>query len=138
MSLGSALRVELAGHTATATFLAGTPDRVFPQVIPQKVPGGAAQIPAVVYERRVVQRQVTYCGTSGLVRTTVSLDCYAASYDEAQDLAAAVRGALIDYSGLLGGIVDVRAASLDTEFDVQDFEPGLYRVSQSWTFWHTE
>lgn len=140
-TLGQAIKEELRSNTGSGALLdpgAGKPVRVFPQVIPQKVPGGAWQVPAVTYERRAVARSVTYCGTIGLVRTTMSLDCYALTYDDAHELASAVRSALIDYKGTLGGIVDVRHASLETEFDVQDFEPGLYRVSQSWNFWHVE
>ncbi len=141
MSLHVGLVAELVASTATATYLAGIapdPDRVYPLVIPQKVPGGAVQYPCVVYEQVDAQRQVAYCGTSGLVRTTLRLDCYSPSYDEARDLSRAVYETLRDFRGMLGGIVDVRAASLSTEFDVQDFEPGLFRVSQSWTFWHLE
>jgi hypothetical protein len=141
MSLHAGLVAELVGHTNTSAHLAGTgsnPDRVYPLVIPQKVPGGAVQFPCVVYEQVDAQRQVAYCGTNGLVRTSIRLDCYSPSYDTAREVARAVYEVLRDYRGMLGGIVDVRAASLATEFDVQDFEPGLYRVSQSWTFWHLE
>lgn len=135
------LVAELIVNTNTSGYLAGDSPgyhRVFPLVIPQKIKGGSAQMPCVVYDVRSVERQVTYCGTSGLVRSVMNIDCYALSYDESKELAQAVRDALLDYRGLLGGIVDVRAASLETEFDIQDIEPGLYRVSQSWVFWHAE
>lgn len=132
------LAKELAENTNTSAYLAGTPDRVYPMVIPQKVPRGAPQIPCIVYALRNVERQVTYCATSGLVRSTMQLDCYSSDYSEAKLLARAVYDVLQDFKGLLGGTIDVRAASLETEFDIQDFEPGLYRVSQSWVFWHVE
>ena len=141
MNLGDGLKAELVASTATAAYLAGVggaPDRVYPLVIPQKKPQGFSQIPAVVYARNSVERQLLYCGTSGLVRTRVSLDCYDDTYAGAQELAAAVRETLQDFQGLLGAIVDVRNASLETEIDLQDIEPGLYRVSQSWAFWHVE
>ena len=85
-----------------------------------------------------VSRQTTYCGKNPVVRTTMRLDIYSKEYNEAKEVAAAVRELLSDFSGLLGGIVDTRTATLENEFDVQDFEPGLYRVSQSWSFWHVE
>lgn len=135
------LEQELATHTATAAYLAGengAPNRIYPIVIPQKVPRGAQVTPCVCYETRAVDRQVTYCGTSGLVRTTMQLECYASDYNTVKEVARAVREVLSDFRGMLGGTVDVRAATLETEFDVQDFEPGLYRVSQSWAFWHAE
>lgn len=136
--LHEGLVAELVSSTNTATYLAGDPDRVYPLVIPQKKPRGAAQTPCTVYETRNVERQVTYCATSGLVRSTIQLDHYSPDYNEVKRLAEAVRQALQDFRGMLGGLVDVRAASLETEFDLQDFEPGLYRVSQSWAFWHVE
>lgn len=143
--LHDGLRRELLDFTGTAAYLRvdANDGRIHPLVIPQKKPGAKLQVPALVYTVTACDRQVTYCGTSGLVRTTMRLDCYASKYGEARELAAAVRSCLLDFSGMLGSSdpdveVDVRHASLETEFDVQDFEPGLYRVSQSWNFWHTE
>lgn len=135
------LKAELAANSAVQLFVSpggGRPDRIFPLVIPQKVPGGALQIPAVVYNSSACERQVTYCGTSGLVRTDVQIDCYADTYDTARELASAVRSCLLDFSGVLGNIAPTVAASLDNEFDGHDFEPGLYRVIQLWTFWNKE
>ena len=133
-----AIRNELVSNTGTNAYIGGTPNRVFPLVVPQKVPNGVTTMPCVVYETGDVQRGVSYCGTDRLVRTMMRIDCYSTEYDEVKELAQAVRHALIDYRGSLGGIVDVRAANLETEFDLQDFEPGLFRVSQSWVFWHVE
>lgn len=133
-----ALEQELSTNPTSAALLAGPPNRIYPVVIPQKVPRGAQVTPCVVYELRAVARQTAYCGTSGLVRSLMQLDSYAEDYNVAKQVAQAVREVLTDYRGLLGGTVDVRAATLETEFDVQDFEPGLYRVSQSWAFWHVE
>lgn len=141
MTLHEGLRAQLLVDTGTGAFLAGETDadaRVYPLVIPQKVPRGRAQVPAVVYTYVASAWQGTYCGVSRLVSADVRLDCYARTYHEARDLAAAVRSLLHDFAGSMGGTVDVRTAILTTEFDVQDFEPGLFRVSQSWTFWYTE
>jgi hypothetical protein len=132
------LRNELIAATTTAAYLAGVPDRVYPLVIPQKVPGGAAQVPCVVYAYQSIDRQTTYCGVSGLARATMMLDCYATTYDEARDLAAAVFAVLTDFRGMLGGVTAVRTATLETELDLEDPEPGLYRVMQTWTIWYEE
>lgn len=134
MRLHEAVKSHLVSDVA---FQALTNGRVYYLVIPQTTTQ-SARIPCVVYSRRGVQRQVTYCGTSGLIRTDVALDSYAVTLAAAYDVAAAVKAALIDFSGLLGGGVQVQAASLEAEFDLEDIEPGLYRVSQSWTFWHSE
>lgn len=133
---------ELVSNTHTSQYFAaqstGEIDRVFPSVLPQKVPRGQKYLPGLTYETRDVSRQTTYCGKSGLVRTTLELNIYSKEYDEAKTVAAAVRETLSDFRGLLGGIVDTRTATLENEFDIQDFEPGLYRVSQTWSFWHVE
>jgi hypothetical protein len=141
MSIGEALKRELVTSTVTAAYVAGVggaPDRVYPLVIPQKKPGGAAQVPAVVYSVSATERQKLYCGTDGTVRTRLSLDSYATTYEEARALADAVRGVLEDFRGLLGGTLEVQDATLETEIDLMDIEPGLYRVSQSWAVWHTD
>lgn len=135
------LEVELSTSTNTAAYLAGegsAPNRIYPIVMPQKIQRGAQVTPCVVYETRSVDRQVTYCGTGGLVRTTMQLDVYADDYNTSKLVAQAVREVLMDFRGLLGGTIEVRHAALVTEFDVVDFEPGIYRVSQSWAFWHVE
>lgn len=109
----------------------------FYMIIPQATPL-QQRTPCVVFNRGSVDRQVRYCGTDGVIRTSVTLDCYATSYTAARALARVVRESLIDFRGLLGGLLAVRAASLDNEFDLLDIEPGLFRVSQSWTIWHEE
>lgn len=131
----------LAQDSLTAVYLAGSPNRIYPGVIPQKVPRGAAQTPCVVYDLRSVERQVLYCGTDGLARSVLNLDCYATEYNVSKQLAQAVYYALRDFRGPMGPVdntVIVKTANLETEFDVQDFEPGLYRVSQSWSIWYAE
>lgn len=139
--LHKALKAELIGHTATAGYLAGTvpaPDRFYPLVIPQKRRDGPQIMPAVVYALGNVDRGTTQCGTDVLIRSLCTLDCYSLKYDEAKDLAAAVRGVLLDFRGMLGAMIEVRAANLQSEFDLSDIEPGLYRVQQTWAIWHLE
>lgn len=139
--LHKGLQIELVTHTATAIYFAGVNgaiDRVFPGVIPQKVPKGSQQTPCMTYETSDVSRQTTYCGKNPVIKTTMRLDTFSTTYNEAKEAAAAVRELLSDFRGLLGGIVEMRTATLENEFDVQDFEPGLYRVSQTWSFWHVE
>lgn len=141
MTFHRSLKMELAENSAVQLFVSpggGRPDRIFPLVIPQKVPGGALQIPAVVYNITSVERQVTYCGTSNLSQSDVQIDCYCETYDAVKELASAVRACLLDFHGVMGNTTFTVAASLDNEFDGHDFEPGLYRVTQLWTFWNKE
>jgi hypothetical protein len=132
--LHEAIKAHLEADPAVLAISAG---RFYYLLIPQKT-ATTTRIPCVVYNRSGVDRQVTHCGTTDLLRTSVTLDCYATTLATAHDLADAVRQALIDFSGVLGGSLPVRAASLESEDDLSDIEPGLYRVFQSWTFWHSE
>lgn len=124
--------------TAGVAALVGT--RVHPLVIPQRIAASTQRVPAVVYSISGVDRGVSYCSTDRLVRSTLGIDCYAAGYDAARALATAVRTALVDFSGPMGSatVVPVRTCNIETEFDLMDIEPGLYRVSQQWTIWHEE
>lgn len=141
MSIEAALVEHLRANSDVMDIVGGTggaPDRIFPLVIPQKIPQYAARTPCIVYSTAGVERQVGYCGTVGTVERTVAIDLYAQTYVAARELADVVRRALVDFSGSMGGLVLVRAASLVSEFDTQDIEPGLFRVVQSWSFWHRE
>lgn len=135
--IGAALAQHLGADAAVAAIV-GT--RIHPQVIPQRIPAGVPRVPAVVYSVSGVQRGVAYCGTDRLVRAAVAIDAYAQGYDAARALAAAVRTALVDFSGTMGTstTVPVRTANIETEIDLMDIEPGLYRVSQQWAIWHEE
>lgn len=141
MNLGQAIKNELRDNTATGALLnqAGpVPVRVFPMVMPQKKKGGQDQYPAVVYTQTSVDRQKLYCRTDRTVGTRLELDCYALDYDQAHELADAVRAVLLDFQGALGGIVAVKDVALETEIDLQDPEPGVFRVNQVWLIWHAE
>jgi hypothetical protein len=135
-----ALFAELAANSGVAALVEGAAGfyRIHWQQVPQKIPAGAAQMPALVYEVSGVQRTVRYCGTDRRVRTAVTIDCYAVREADSWALADAVRGALQDFRGMLGGTVDVSWAGCESELDGQDVEPGLYRVTQSWVFWNLE
>lgn len=136
MLLHQAIKEHLEADTSVAALMGS---RFFYGVVPQKITtDGTSRMPCVVYERRGVNRQVRYCGTDGVIQTLVTLDIYALTYTAARELANEVRRSLIDFQGMLSGVVSVRAATLETEFDLQDMEPGLFRVSQSWNFWHEE
>lgn len=134
--LHEAIKAHLEADTSVFSLM-GT--RFFYLIIPQRTQADAvARMPCVVFDRQGVGRQVTYCGTDGMIETTVSLNVYALTYTAVRQLAQEVRRSLIDFRGTLGGILFVRAASLSSEFDIQDIEPGLFRVVQTWSFWHEE
>lgn len=133
-TLHAAVKEHLKADTSVATLLG---ERIYYVIIPQ-AHSGEDRMPCVVFNRGGVERQVRYCGTDRLVRTSVSLDSYALTYTSARAVARGVRDALLDFRGNLGGLLNVQAASLVNEFDLMDIEPGLFRVVQQWDFWHTE
>lgn len=127
---------------AGITTLAGT--RIFPLVIPQKVYSEATKQPCLVYSFDAKNRQKRFSGTDSLVASSVQVDCYATTYRQAQLLASAVRAVLLDYAGTWTGNTSpqvshkVQKCFLENEIDLDDPEPGLYRVSQSWAIWYDE
>lgn len=120
---------------AGITAIAGS--RIWPEVIPDQVFDEASKRPCIVFSRSGTERTRTFCGTIPLVASSITIDCYARTYDGAEQLAAAVRSSLTDYRGAMGD-EQVQDTRLDSDFDLVDLEPGLFRVSLGFTVWHTE
>lgn len=134
-----ALFLQLRDATAVDAIVGGdSVARIYPHSIPQKSRAGASRVPAIVYDLRGQERDQTYCGTHRLVRSSFSVASFDVSMKGAMQLAAEVRGELMDYSGQMGGLVHVRHVSLDGQFSIEDMEPGLFRVEQTYVIWHTE
>lgn len=110
-------------------------DRVYPMLIPPEAWSGSSVKPCAVYQRIGVERDVTLCGTTTLARSTFQIDAYATSYETADTVARAIKTALIDTHGDMAGTY-VHACRLDTEFDLLDPEPGLFRTSMTFSIWH--
>jgi hypothetical protein len=124
----------LSGNAGVAA-LVGT--RVFPLVVPQRSAQATLRHPCLVYARLDVRRQQKFCETDGLVRSLFQLDCYAPTYAESTAVASVTRAALIDFRGMMGA-VRVRAVFLDSQGDLVEPDPGLYRVVQRFILWHDE
>jgi len=97
-------------------------------------------LPAVVIQRINTIRQVLFCGTDDLVNADMQLDCYAISPQDAWGLAAAVRAALVDFTGTMGDPagVYVDQVTLTNERPLTDPDPGIIRVIQLYNFWYLE
>lgn len=65
------------------------PAKVYPMVIPQKI-----KVPAITYQRVTTEPSNVKDGPSTLDVNQIDIDSWADTYDEAKDLAAAVRAAL--------------------------------------------
>lgn len=128
------LHAYLTTEPGVASFVG---NRVFPLLIPQHVHDESTKLSCLVYSKVSDSRNVRFCGTDTFVAATYQVDCYAASFLKSKQLAAAVRSAMIDFGGSWNGTT-IKNVHLETEFDLVDPEPGLFRVSQSYRIWHIE
>lgn len=129
MLLAETSVISLIGESSART-------RLHPLFIPQK-DLKTKQMPCYVYAVTSESRQKTYCGTDGLVNAQLQLDSYALKLKEARELSAASRRVLVDYRGSMGG-VDVRDVTLSSSLTLQDMEPGLLRVVDTYDIWYME
>lgn len=132
MTIRAALHSILINDAATAALVS---TRVYRQVIPQQ--GNAASyMPAITYQlesRDIQQRHIRSDGTRG---DQFQVDAYAVTQDQAEAVSEALIAALQDYRGTIEGR-RIRTIALLNAFDLEDIEPGLYRVSHSFSVWHS-
>lgn len=119
----------LSSDTAVASFVES---RIYGLIAPQ-----GAQLPRIIYSRIATQRTQTLCATDGKVRTAMQVDCYSKTFKEAKQLAKVVQQTLTDFTGDMMG-TRVSTVILDSEVDLDDPDPGLYRVSQTYFIWYKE
>jgi hypothetical protein len=128
------LRVALANSTAVSS-LVGT--RVYPVVAPAE-----AVYPFVTWRRVAVQRLQTLSIPVGLPRVTLDFSIYGATYNQARQVADAMRKVLDGYGGTVDNTV-VHRASVENETD--DFVtltgaelPPSYAITMTVETWWTE
>lgn len=116
---------------------------IHPSIIPQ-ASEGTSRFPCVVYKIEGKERQRRFDGTDTLVSADLMVECYATTYSQVQSLAAAVRNALLDYSGTMTGSGSptpsnsVQFIFIDSEGDAIAAEPGVHIVMQDYTIWYDE
>lgn len=121
MTLATELHQWLTIHPATSALVG---ERVYPIRLPQK-----ATLPAIAYSRVSSPPTRTHSGRGTLEHPRYQLDCWAATYLEAEALAAAVIQAL---DGQRWGNVSLA----ENEIDDADPETGLFRRIVDVTIWH--
>lgn len=128
------LRTALVGNTAV-TALLGT--RIYPVLAP-----ASAAIPFVTWRRSGIDREQTLGGPMGLPRVSVEYSIYGTTYEEARQVADAMRVVLDGYGGTLDN-TEVKQTSLEDESD--DFVqlagadlPPVYQVTQRYDVWWSE
>ena len=100
---------------------------------------GAVALPAVSLHRISGVRDRNMTGRTGLVSSTVQVDCYGGTYGQAKALARAVILALPHAQTEIGGVI-LQGIFPDQEadsFEGDDPTP-LYRTRLDFSVWHSE
>ncbi len=118
MSIENDLRTHLI---ADAPVTALVVSRIYPIKLPQN-----PTYPALTYEFISDIPHRSLGGDSDLERVRARIHCWAATYTGAIDLAAKVRTAVGDFSGLMG-TTTVRSVKFETWNDLYDDVPEVYR-----------
>lgn len=120
---------------ATVTALLGA--RVYPVLAP-----ASAALPFVTWRRTGIERSQTLGSPMGVPRVTVEYSIYATTYEQARDVADAMRVCLDGYGGTADN-TEVKQTSLETESD--DFVtlagadmPPVYQITQTYDVWWQE
>ena len=98
--------------TSDATVSGIVSSRVYPLFVPQN-----ATIPAITYQNIVSPRVHTLGSVDDMVPALYQLNCWAETMEGARALSEAVRGALNNYSGTVGGVV-IQAVHITDEDDM--------------------
>lgn len=104
--------------------------RVYPVLAP-----ASAALPFVIYQRSQIERSQTLSRPMGVPRVSVQLDVYAATYEQAREIADALRANLDGWAGSAYG-VSVKHVALESERDgfvqLDGSElPPVYQVTQT-------
>jgi len=128
------LRTALVGTTAVTSLVSS---RIYPVLAP-----ASAALPFVTWRRSGIDREQTLGGPMGMPRVSVEYSIYGTTYEEARQVADAMRRVLDGYGGTSDN-TEVKQASLEDESD--DFVqlagadlPPVYQVTQRYDVWWTE
>lgn len=112
-------------------------NRIYPVLAP-----ATAALPLVTWRRSGVQREQTLGLPMGMPRVSVEYSIYGTTYEQARELADAMRVVLDGYGGTADNTT-VKQASLEDESD--DFVtlagadlPPVYQVTQRYDCWWSE
>jgi hypothetical protein len=111
--------------------------RIYPVLAP-----AAAALPFVTWRRSGIDREQTLSGPMGMPRVSVEYSIYGTTYEEARQVADAMRRVLDGYGGTSNN-TEVKQTSLEDESD--DFVqlagadlPPVYQVTQRYDVWWSE
>jgi hypothetical protein len=128
------LRTALVGTTAVTSLVSS---RIYPVLAP-----ASASLPFVTWRRSGIQREQTLGRPMGMPRVSVEYSIYGTTYEEARQVADAMRLVLDGYGGTSNN-TEVKQTSLEDESD--DFVqlagadlPPVYQVTQRYDCWWIE
>jgi hypothetical protein len=128
------LRTALVSTTAVTSLVSS---RIYPVLAP-----ASAALPFVTWRRSGIEREQTLGGPMGMPRVSVEYSIYGTTYEEARQVADAMRRVLDGYGGTSDN-TEVKQASLEDESD--DFVqlagadlPPVYQVTQRYDVWWSE
>ena len=128
------LRTALVGTTAVTSLVS---TRIYPVLAP-----ATASLPFVTWRRSGINREQTLGGPMGVPRVSVEYAIYGSTYEQARDVADAMRLVLDGYGGTSNN-TEVKQTSLEQESD--DFVtltgadlPPVYQITQSYDVWWQE
>lgn len=128
------LRSALVANNAVATLI-GT--RIYPVIAP-----ATATLPFVTWRRVAVRRQQTLVAPMGMPVTSIEYSIFGLTYEQARDVADAMRSVLDGYGGSANN-TEVKQTSLEQESD--DFVtlagaelPPAYQITQQYDVWWQE
>ena len=129
--------------TTSAAFTTRAGTKVYPLAVPEKDTAGTkVNLPWVTWRRAGIQRAQTIGGPLGMPRVTVEYSIFAATYEDARELADTMRSILDGYGGTLDNTT-VDQVSLENEADefvsLSGNEiPTAYQITQTYDVWWQE
>lgn len=136
--ISESLAQYLSSHADLQQYVGGARyKRVFPMLIPQHVLDEETKLPCVVYQIIDSSPGYTLCGEDGLQNAVFQLDSYSTDEEVSRKLAAAIKKVLSNFSGLMFD-THVSRIFLESGFQILEPDPGLFRVSQSYSVWFIE
>jgi len=118
--------------TANSGVTALVAQRVYAMKMPQN-----PTYPLITYFRVSGPRVESMQGASGLASPRFQIDIWAKTYAETKAIARAVQLALEGYRATVG-TVPVQGILFDSDRDLYESTPELYRVSMDFVIWHNE
>lgn len=128
------LRSALVASTAVTSLVSA---RIYPVLAP-----ATASLPFVTWRRVAIRRQQTLGAPMGMPVTSVEYSIFGLTYEQARDVADAMRSVLDGYGGSANN-TEVKQTSLEQESD--DFVtlagaelPPAYQITQQYDVWWQE